>query len=188
MASRWYAGGEAAVLGIAIAFGPPKFSEKMTHFTWWGVASLLVFDVTLVLGWARLHAAWHFISATIACSVLLGVLSLSLLRCRLLVDAVAEFGPSWYILGNTAIHYFPVTRIFLEPVPTVTYDSRWHQYLAVGTILLAYLHTTAASSTYGCNVPEFAVVLSATAGVLLATLFENGLFWWHRYAARAPVR
>jgi hypothetical protein len=185
MATRALAAVEAVVLGAAVALAPPGIADKATHFTWWGVASLLIFDLCIALRLRRLYAVWYFIAATVACTVALGVVALSFLRCTLLTDAVAEVGPAWYIIGNIALHYYPVTRIMVcEPPASAALAARAHQCLAVAALFLGYLHANAAASVYGCDVPELAVAVAGVGGVVAASLFEGGLHRWNVQARK----
>lgn len=96
---------ELAILSIIIIeFG------TFTHFTWWAITSLALSDfVYIVSRKSYLHI--EKASASIAFIVSCTVLVLSLSRCLLFSDALAEHGTFIYIVGNFALHYFPSLRL-----------------------------------------------------------------------------
>lgn len=183
---------EGGVLLAAVFVAPPDLEEKVTHFTWWGIASLILFDVSLVLRSyvPQLYASVYFVAATIAVTVAIGVVGLSAVRCTLLGEALREFGPGGYVLGNTAIHYYPVTRVLANEAPEQTPEGRAHQYLFVTTLLLVYIQINDASAVYGCDVSQYVVVGAAVAGVAIASAAEGSVYRWYDWILRgkAPPR
>lgn len=178
---------ELVALLTAIVLAPPTLDEKITHFTWWGIASLIIFDLTLLASptWPIYYRSYYFAAATIACTIAVGVIGLSIMHCTLLTDAARDMGGPLYIVGNMAIHYYPVTRILCCRPPG---PAKMHQGLLVASILMAYLHVQEASAVYGCTVSHVHTVTAAAAGVAIAALLTSGAERWYSHIFhRTPV-
>lgn len=175
-----YAAVEAILLAGAVVIAPPDYAEKVTHFTWWGITSLLVFDLSIVVSpwWAAPYHGLYFVCAAVACTIALGVVAMSIMGCTLLSEAVVEMGAVGYIVGNTMIHYYPVARI-LAVAPPGVHGDRVPQALCAGSLLLTYLRVNPAAHVYGCRVPELAVAAVCLAGVLVAWVLEGALFKYY---------
>lgn len=175
-----YASIEAILLAGAVVVAPPDYDEKITHFTWWGITSLLVFDLSILVSpvWDAPYRGLYFVCAAVACTIAIGVMTMSIMGCTLLSDAVLDMGAGAYIIGNTMIHYYPVARILAVAPPDVRGD-RVPQALCAGSLLLTYLRINPAAHVYGCDVPELAVVGVCLAGVLAAWLLEGVLFKYY---------
>jgi hypothetical protein len=166
-----YAFVEALLILVALVVIGQPLVEKLTHFTWWGVVSLLVFDVALLAD-DESPPLFYFVHAAVACTILIGVLGMSITGCTMLIDAALSMGDLAYIVGNGLIHYYPVTRIMIHTPPPA--GARPHAMLAAASLLLLYLRLNSAAVVYGCAVSP-AAVAAATAAGLLAAYGTEGL-------------
>lgn len=160
---RAYAGVEMLALILAVFVAPPDIREKSTHFTWWGIGSLVLFDAVALWsppGWRE--RTFAFFAGT-AFTILVGVLGLSVARCTLLSDALDEMGFGGYVAGNLAIHYWPAARVMMHAPQTLVRGP--NQALAAASYLVLYLSVNRASKVYGCSLEEWTVVIFGCIGV-----------------------
>lgn len=169
--SRGYAAVELAGLVLAVFVAPPAVSEKATHFTWWGIASLAAFDLTAALDPPRWRERTFAFFAGTAFTILVGVLGLSVARCTLLSDALDELGFGGYVAGNLAIHYWPAVRVMMHAPSRLEKEA--NQSLAAASYLVMYLSVNRASRVYGCKLQEWMVVLFGAIGIVAAQLLRR---------------
>ena len=164
---RAYSAIEGVLLLLAIVVAPPEISEKFTHFTWWGITSLAGFDFIAAVSPAEatMERVYGFF-ASVAFTILVGVIGLSAANCTLLEEAVDEYGIPGYILGNLAIHYWPATKISLHTPKRLVRGVS--QACAAASLLVLYLTVNRASTVYGCPMPEWSVVAAGGLGLALA--------------------
>lgn len=140
----------------------------MSHFTWWGLAAYgLYAGAAIFLSDAAADFFWG-VSATISSVVFFGVIMLSIARCSLLQEALDSLGGSGYFLGNFAVHYWPVLRLYYCR-PTLLPERFWNQTIYGLSFLMLYLSVMEASSVYGCRMPEN-VIVSATPALIVVPL------------------
>lgn len=140
--------------------------EHMSHFTWWGLAAYgLYAGATLFLSQSVAHFFWG-VSITLSTIIFFGVCGLSIARCSLLQDTLDDLGGSGYFLGNFAVHYWPLLRLYFTR-PSDLSPRFWNQALYGLSFLLVYLSVMEASEVYGCTLPENTVVRSAPALVVV---------------------
>ena len=155
----------AEFCGILVAV---VLRADFTHFTWWSIASYLVFLGAWLAGRGRW--LWVF-AATFQILVVLGVAGMSLVGCDLIRDAAAEMGPALYVLGNFAVHYWPLVGISLR---TSRPAYLTNQTLAAVLTFLWYCALKRPETVYGCPVPYNVVVVSGfVAGTSVSVLFES---------------
>lgn len=96
---------EFPILLLAFFYAPPDIPEKTTHFTWWGICSLMLFDLVCISTSFThvLYNRMYFISLAVATIIAIGVMGLSWMRCSLLAESVNEMGVGLYILGNCVV-------------------------------------------------------------------------------------
>ena len=178
------------MLCVAIIIAPPDIIEKTTHFTWWGITSLAIFDISVVLKERNtthvLYDSIYFLCATVACTIMIGVCVMSVSGCTMLWLAALDLGPIGYIIGNTLIHYYPVTRIMLHHPPPST-GRRPSQVVAACSLFITYLHCNPASSVYGCDFDESLVAVVSILGVITAFVCEAKLYQWYQHAYFKPT-
>jgi len=147
------------VLTLVVILYDPR---RMTHFTWWGIAAYGVYaGAAVFFSPAAADFLWG-VSAVTSTVVFVGVLCLSGAGCTLLQDALDDLGGSGYLLGNFAVHYWPLLRLCHSRPPLLP-PRFWNQTLYALTFPLAYLSVMQASDVYGCRIPEDAVVHAAPA-------------------------
>jgi hypothetical protein len=91
---------------------------------------------------------------------------LSFFRCSLLQAALDDLGGSGYFLGNFAVHYWPLLRLYFSRPPALP-ARFWNQALYGLSFPLAYLSMMEASDVYGCRMPENAIVRATPALALV---------------------
>ena len=119
------------------------------------MSSLALFDVFHLLSHRARDALW-LTSFNLACAIIAGVAMLSGFGCSLLQDAVDDLGPSGYILGNWAVHYYPALKLWVFK-PT---DVGTHIAPSL-SLLVCYLAAERAEAVYGCPLPHEAVTYGA---------------------------
>jgi hypothetical protein len=151
----------------------------MTHYTWWGLVSFGVYNCFAICGAPMQY--WG-VAITFASIVLVGVVGLSLAQCSMLADAVAEYGVSGYLMGNFAVHYYPLLRIVLDDADV---EKRLNVYDYVGqasygaTSVVIYNLWTSTSDVYGCRLSERSVFYAMTAVLPLIMLLA-----WRQHGRR----
>lgn len=169
--SRVYAAVELGALVLAVFVAPPDVAEKSTHFTWWGIASLMAFDVAAALDPPEWRERSFAFFAGTAFTILVGVLGLSIARCSLLSEALDDMGFGGYVAGNLAIHYWPAVRVMMHTPQRLVKEA--NQSLAAASYLIMYLSVNRASKVYGCRLQEWMVVLFGAIGIAAAQLLRR---------------
>ena len=91
--------------------------------------------------------------------VFFGVIVLSFARCSLLQDTLEDLGGSAYLLGNFAVHYWPLLRLYFCRPQTMS-PRFWNQAIYGLSFAVIYLCVQQASTVYGCSMPENTVLYS----------------------------
>ena len=136
------------------------FTNASTHLTWWSMAALAGFDVTLVVSPRRQPPATALLVLT--ATVAVGVLFMSAFKCGLLRSTFEELGWLKYALGNVVVHYYPLIRALFA------YSSAQDSLLAAGpavVLVAAYARLRDPATVYECN----ALPSSWTRTVLVVT-------------------
>ena len=136
-------------LAIALVVTHANFVASTEHFTWWGMTVLAAHDVVVAV-WpgSALITAWPLIvtSATVA----VGVVYMSAAQCSMLSTTLDDIGGPAYILGNAAVHYYPLVRGVHSVGKQRSGELCWPGALAA----VVYSSLRKPSSIYGCGLPE----------------------------------
>jgi hypothetical protein len=142
----------------------------------WGIISLIVYDGTIVMKekfkWEYPYNVYHYTAFAISISIAVGVWGLSAMQCTMLAEAAAEYGAAGYIIGNFAVHYYPVIRILGTSAKDIAKTKDRTQTVAAFILFLTYLHINNANTVYGCPVAENVIIVAATAGIVLTYAIE----------------
>lgn len=152
---------------------PSRVPGQAGHMTWWGIATLaarlLTFTVSETVD--LLGSTQLIVSLT----VLIGTWAMSLSECGMLVTALADFGPLGYVMGNFALHYYPVTRALTIPAASTTGGVT-----AAIVLVTVYSTTMDAVDVYSCNgmASWVAVVGIPLSAAVCAVLLLNPAAQW----------
>jgi hypothetical protein len=146
----------AIVVSICVDF------THLTHLTWWGLISLAIYDMFVILDTTKSHSlnGYHYWGAALTFSVviLIGVLGLSLAQCSMLSDAVDQYGWSGYVVGNFLVHYYPTLRILADEPHDPKDRLKLHDFIAQAsfgiTPVIVYISWAQTSHVYGCFMSE----------------------------------
>ena len=142
-------------LAIALVVTHANFVASTEHFTWWGMTVLAAHDVVAAV-WpgSALITAWPLIvtSATVA----VGVVYMSAAQCSMLSTTLEDIGEPAYVLGNAAVHYYPLVRGVHCVGKQRGAELCWPGALAA----VVYSSLRKPSSIYGCGLPELSAKLS----------------------------
>lgn len=142
----------------------------------WGIISLIIYDITIIAKdtakWQFPYKSYHYVAFAISISIAVGVWGLSAMACTMLGQAAAEYGASGYIIGNFAVHYYPVIRILGSSAGDIAKTKDRTQTVAAFIVFLTYLHINNANTVYGCPVAETVIIAAATAGIALTYAIE----------------
>eukprot|EP00729_Bicosta_minor_P020283 gene20283-21158_t len=132
----------------------------MNHFTWWGLASYLIFGVFDLCHRGEL---WHGVALTVSGIILVGVLGLSACGCTMLATTLADLGPSAFILGNFAVHFYPMLRLlfwakFKERPDVANFTAQSVYGLS---LLVVYMAVARTEEVYGCAVSSLPIFLAS---------------------------
>ena len=94
------------------------------------------------------------------------------MQCSMLAQAVQEYGAAGYIVGNFAVHYYPVIRILGTSAKDIAETKDRTQTIAAFILFLTYLHINNANTVYGCPVAENVIIAAATVGILVTYAIE----------------
>jgi hypothetical protein len=171
---------ESAILAVLLASASlTEVVLRAEHLTWW---SLMFFGV-----WELVIFCEYFVNKnqphrtvtivtyltpavlTLNLIVLVGVYFMSATSCNLLSDALKEAGDFWYIIGNFAMHYYPLLRTL--------FGTSCHSLNAVGkgaAIAVLYAVCYPATDVYGCAqpAPEYVPIVIAGVAIMLAILYS----------------
>jgi hypothetical protein len=151
---------EIGAVTLSVTINP----HHMTHFTWWALAIYVAYQGIRV-GYPTFSPLLWAVSFVVSTVVVLGVVLLSVARCRMLDETLADIGASAYLVGNFAVHYWPWLRLYFLPdrAKCTTFAS---QAIFALTFPIVYVATTPAGSVYGCAVSERAVSAISVSGIL----------------------
>ncbi|MBN23086.1 MAG: hypothetical protein CL678_17505 [Bdellovibrionaceae bacterium] len=171
---------EAGLLAVFLARADKsEIVLRAEHLTWW---SLMLFGL-----WDAIIFVEYYVNVNYATKkiklvsqltptvllvniiVLLGVFYMSALSCNLLIDAHNEAGTYMYILGNFAMHYYPLLRTMFTPM--------MHSSAALakgGAIVVLYSISYPATEVYGCSdpPPAYIPVVLGGAAIVVSIVFE----------------
>lgn len=165
---------EAAVLTVLLASASlTEVVLRAEHLTWWSLMFFGLWDLAIFSEYFvnrnqpqhTVNVVAHFTPAvfTLNLIVLIGVYFMSATSCDLLSDALSEAGDFWYIVGNFAMHYYPLLRTL--------FGVSSHSLNAVGkgaAIAVLYAVCYPATEVYGCAQPDPEYVSIVIAGVAIA--------------------
>lgn len=172
----------AIIEGPALAaalFLLPHIDKRLTHFTWWGLASLFLYDfIVIVDGYFYIYHAYRIrlLVLFIQFAILAGVIGMSIAECDLLRDAHDDVGDAMYFFGDFIMHKWPSVRIILALPYHFTHiylsatefrDSVLQQYTNAVFLVLIYYTDFHVMDIYGCNMHPFT---GATGMILIITL------------------
>ena len=148
----------AFILGFFLVYALfilPGFTDRMNHFTWWGLITGLVFSVTLIFDFVFDTALHVYIGLTVffvEIAIQGGVLYMSLEKCDLLQDAYHEVGPLVYYVGNHIMHFMLSVWAFASQAPASIQDPHL-VFQAVNAVSLVCFYFTweHVRNVYGCN-------------------------------------
>lgn len=174
-AEHYVAGVEAVVFAVVLATGLGSHD----HFTWWGLAIVLAYDVGVVLSkgvgywlvrrisrpvyaqtWFR-RTFWA-VPALCELVIALGVMLMSARGCELLAELYYE-NKALYVVGNFAVHYWPLMRLLLfvpDPGPYLV-----RQALIAMSIIITYTLYFQPRHIYKCPTSRVSTVLGLLAPV-----------------------
>ena len=110
----------------------------MSHFTWWGLIVLALFCSASVF--SRLGRAVAITALALASTIMLGTIAMSIYECKMLRATLQEVGGTKYIIGNWAMHYYPVLRISLSGAVDYRGSGPVRQHLAaIAIIVVSFL-------------------------------------------------
>ena len=137
---------------------------------------MFVYDLAIVIRdkakWAGPYNAYHYTAFAISISIAIGVWGLSAMQCSMLAQAAAEYGAAGYIIGNFAVHYYPVIRILASSAGDIAKTKDRTQTVAAFILFLTYLHINNANTVYGCPVAENVIIAAAAVGILITYAIE----------------
>lgn len=90
----------------------------------------------------------------------------------MLARAAEEYGAAGYIIGNFAVHYYPVIRILGSSSGDIAKTQDRTQTIAAFILFLTYLHINNANTVYGCPVAENVIIVAAVIGIVLTYAIE----------------
>ena len=170
-----YCAAEAAAVAVLFATADTEeVTLRAEHFTWWSITVFALWDALLFVEayvyygkpspLTTLTDRFAGVVSVVAAVVGLGVLYMSANECELLSDALDEAGDSLYVIGNFAMHYYPLIRLF-------AYQPQFYMLdLLRGVGLgLVYSLTYPATDVYGCSQPLPAYTPAIMTGVGLAS-------------------
>lgn len=121
---------ETLIFAVALLY-----AAELHHFTWWAVASLVVSNALYVAAETSYHRIERA-ATSIATFVSLAVVVLSLSGCSLFAYALEDYGPTVYVLGNFALHYWPSLRLLYRMKRTHTTPASQKRTIAGPPALL----------------------------------------------------
>jgi hypothetical protein len=87
----------------------------------------------------------------------------------MLSDTLVELGPSAYILGNFAVHYYPMLRLAFS-ASKCKRNHFYSQSLYGLSFVVVYMAVAKTEQVYGCTVPSIAVFIASLAALPLVYL------------------
>ena len=107
-------------------------------------------------------------------------MAMSALGCLMLRATLLEVGATVYIVGNFAMHYYPLLRVAGSGLVDVTRVDTARQALAAAAVVIVYVAVNDASTIYGCpEIPRawvaFLLTVAAWLPIGVAVLVPH--FW-----------
>ena len=164
----------AEAVAITAALLRTDIAEKASHLTWWMLGSLSVYDCATaadaVCG-SVIADYIHPFLLVLSTVVVVGVLVMSVADCSLLRNALTDSGAAVYIVGNFAMHYYPVLRALAGIKPTTSTGDKADgdplvPKFKVAAVVTIYAMAYDPIDEYGC--PD--LLDSAWAPLLLCTI------------------
>jgi len=183
---------EGVVLALAL-FRFPDIGQRFTHFTWWGLSSLFLYDFVVLIDRALVTSLAPFVRFMvlfIQFGIVVGVVAMSIRQCDLLVDTHEDVGDGVYFFGDFAMHMWPTLRILLSIPPDQPYtipkfrNSIIHQYSNATFLVLVYFTQFHPMDIYGCNIHPF---IGATGMIACVTLFSVAYYYIAIRHKRKPI-
>lgn len=170
----WCAVESAALAALLSRASTSEIALRAEHLTWWSIALFGLWDLTLFIEFSlhantiplprKLSQPLTTTVSVVNTIVLFGVLFMSAESCALLTDALHDAGVPLYLVGNFAMHYYPVLRTIFS-LKSVSLDAA----LKGVAITIVYIMAYPATDVYGCNQPAPAYAASIFGGVGIAT-------------------
>lgn len=99
---------------------------------------------------------------------MIGTMSMSALGCVMLRATLLEVGATVYIVGNFAMHYYPLLRVAGSGLVDIRRADTARQALAAAAVVVVYVAVNDASVIYGCpKVPRVWVAFLLTVAAWL---------------------
>lgn len=168
----------ALLLGIALLGDP-------THYTWWGVAVLLigiwVINSTPTRTIPASVPCQRIINAAIVVStqILVAVEIMSGMKCGMLNDTFDSLGPWIYGAGNFVLHYYPAFRAYRwgqMGADLPRQRSKWSMVTGDAAIIISiYTSLIQPADVYGCSIPSPSWI--GITGAVTALALEIGVVY-----------
>lgn len=164
--------------------------SRASHLTWWGIGLLGCYDLSVLFESVGLASKRDHVAAVllpISVVVAIGVLFMSAVGCEMLADAYESAGALVYIVGNFAMHYYPLIRaLTASSVPVGGVGVR------AAVIVLLYTMAYRPADIYGCSSPPSSIIppimVAVTLGVVGLSLvpasapralYASRPRWWY---------
>lgn len=155
---------ELLVLAPALAvFG------DLTHFTWWGIALLVIYDFAATFH-LSITPRVHHLALSASVVILIAVVGMSMISCTLLNNTYNTLGTAAYVGGNLALHYWPSFRLLTLAPQNHRSHHTWYD---AASLIAAYCIFVQPEMVYGCS--EIPVGVAGPLGVVAAALVECAL-------------
>ena len=160
---RTIAGAEFCFWSVVLGM-PDKIGPQSRHMTWWGISILAAYLFCVAVGARQLLQTTQ---SVVAGAVIIGTWAMSFAKCDVLETAFDHVGPLVYVLGNFALHYYPISRACsIERGPVDANGA------LLGIALVAtYIVTLDAIDVYGCESIPAAVPILGIPASAAATMF-----------------
>lgn len=170
----------AVILGFFLfyaLFVLPGFTERMNHFTWWGLITGLIFALTLILDFVfgtRIHTYIGLTVFFVELAIQGGVLYMSLEKCDLLQEAYHDVGPAMYYVGNHIMHFMLSMWAFVSQPPVSLQDPHLaFQTINAISLVCFYFTWEHVRDVYGCDMKHnVGMVLMVLIIVVCACTYE----------------
>lgn len=147
-----------------------NINDVVQHLTWWSLLVLAAFDAFVALdaiGDAQSRKLLVGPLRVVTYTVAIGVISMSIMGCSLLKDALTDNTAGIYVIGNFAMHYYPAIRAIFAT------SSPFDRYTATRAVafVAAYAILHDAPAVYGCDYISPQVLPIALSGVATVAAF-----------------
>lgn len=131
--------------------------SDLTHFTWW---QLIQFAFYCALAAFNKHERYVLAFVSQALLTILGVVAMSIAKCKLLNDAADTWGAAYVVL-NFLVHYAPLLIAYAAP-PSLPPHKPALQLVQGLAFFLVYVGHHNSAAVYGCDLPTWPIVLGTT--------------------------